>query len=818
MYEFRPISPRIEKFKDAVRRRVVEIDNERSIIATETFKKYQHYPPILRKPLVTKAIFEQMTIFVGDNEIFVGQVGKNGFNEETGVSSSYLLPDMTGGSWLHRAYNEGKLVDDGTGMLWFDGRSWEKVRIRKEVLEESFEIDEFWKDKAFGQTFMAWHPDGYEEFVALRSHEYFPGFRPRSSGHLTPGYQNLIKRGYASVRKKAQDFVDSHEGNMMGHDIEKYMFYYSTTIICDAMITLHKRYAQACRDKAAVCQDPARKAELEMMADGLEWTAENPARTFWEALQMVIIYVMGIWLDSSIPGVALGRVDYYAWPYLKSDIEAGTMDLDKAQELMDAFVLKSSNLFLARYPDTNGTVGAGNTFQHVTLGGVVPETGEDASNPVTYLYMETMARLYLHDPLTSLRIHKNTPKEVWECAVAVNERVGGMPLYQNDDVIIPGMMKRLGFSLEDARDYSLIGCQEQVGSGNDYPEGTGTNCGGAVWYGITFVTALNNGVNPWNNVDSGIKTGYLYEMESLDEIKAAMKKMMKWSLRWMTSMNNYSQWIGRWENYHAILSIFMDDCMENGVDCHQGGARYNSFGSTAIGLATIGDSLTAIKYMCFDKKICTTRELFDAYMADWKGYEDLQQLILRNVPHFGNDDPYADEEMAWAASTYIELCDEISTLRTDKYKPGMYSAAGHITQGYTTWATPDGRNTGTPIADAGSCGQGRDVNGPIALLNSAVCFDQGCMQNGMCFNMRFHPTALQGEGPEKMAKMIQTYFEQGGAEIQFNIVSADTMRDAQAEPEKYRDLVVRIAGYSAWFTELPVQMQNDLISRQEHSF
>ena len=818
MYEFKPISPRIEKFRDAVRSRVVEIETERAYIVTEAYKKYMHYPPILRKPLVTRDQFEKMTLCVEDTEIFVGQVGKYGFNEETCISSSCIMPDMGGGEqWFHKEWENGKFVDDGTGKYWFQGDYFEKTIITKEEYEKSKEFIEFWDENAFGQTFMAWHPDGYDDFVSLRSHEYFPGFRPRSSGHLTPGHHNIIKRGYGSIRKKAQDFIDAHEGDMMGHDIEKYMFYYSITIICDAMITLHKRYASLAREKAAACKDPVRKAELEMMADGLEWTSENPARTFWEALQMVILYMMGICLDSAVPGVAFGRVDYYSWPYLKSDLEKGTLTQEQAQEMMDYFVLKSSNLFLARHPMFSATVGAGNTFQHVTLGGVIPETGEDASNPVTYMYLETMSRLYLHDPLTSLRIHKDTPKELWECAIAVTERVGGMPLFQNDDVIIPGLMSRLGFSLEDARDYSLIGCQEQVGSGTDYPEGTGTNCGGAVWYGITFVTAMNNGVNPFNNVDSGVKTGYLYDMQSMDEVKAAMKEMMRWSIRWMTSMNNYSQWIGRWENYHAILSISIDDCMENGMDCHQGGARYNSFGATAVGLATIADSLSAIKYMCFDKKICTARDLYNAYMADWKGYEDLQQIILRNVPHYGNDDSYADDEMNWIVSTYIELCDEIYTLRTDHYKPGMYSAAGHIVQGWTTWATPDGRNTGQPIADAASCGQGRDLNGPIAVLNSATSFDQGCIQNGMCLNLRFHPTALQGEGREKLANMTQTYFDKGGAEVQFNIVSADTMRDAQAEPTKYRDLIVRIAGYSAYFTELPVKLQDDLISRQEHS-
>jgi formate C-acetyltransferase len=256
--------------------------------------------------------------------------------------------------------------------------------------------------------------------------------------------------------------------------------------------------------------------------------------------------------------------------------------------------------------------------------------------------------------------------------------------------------------------------------------------------------------------------------------------------------------------------------MEIGKDCHQGGARYNSYGATAVGLPTIADSLTTIKYMCFDKKICSTRELFDAYMADWVGYEDLQQRVLTEVPHYGNDDPYADEEMTWIVDTYIELCSEISSWRTDKYKPGMYSAADHISQGHFTWATPDGRKTGTPIADAASPGQGRDVSGPIAVLNSANCFDQSCIQNGLALNLKFHPSALQGDGREKLVQMTQAYFDNGGAELQFNVVGSEVMRKAQEHPDDYRDLVVRIAGYSAYFVELPIGLQNDLISRQEH--
>jgi formate C-acetyltransferase len=818
MYEFREVTPRIQRYHEATRKRVLELETERAMIVTETYKKYKHYPPILRKPLLTKAICEQMTVRVEDTELFVGQVGKYGFNEETGVSSSCVMPDMDGSKWVFGAFDQGKLIDDGTGLLWYEGNNWEKVCIRKEEMEKLQTIRDFWDEYMFGSNYNAWQPEGYVDFTEMGASEYYPGadFVSRASGHLTPGHQNIIKRGYGAIRKKAQDFLDTHQGNLMGDDISKYMFYQSIVIICDGLITLHKRYAEACYAKAAEVTDEARKSELKMMGDGLMNISENPANTFWEALQAVLIYIMVIKLDSNMPGIALGRADQYSWPLLEKDIEAGRMTLDQAQELVDYFIMKSSNLFVARHPMIADGVGAGNTFQHVTLGGVIPETGEDATNPVTYMFLETMARNYLHDPHTSLRVHKNTPQKLWDCAIAVTERVGGLPLLQNDEIIIPGLIKRLGFSLADARDYSLIGCQEQVGSGTDYPQGSGVNCGGAVLYSAILVTTLNNGTNPMNGRFSGVETGYLYDMETMDDVRAAVRKQLDYFLKWQTSLNNYAQWVGRWECYHAVLSVSIDDCMENGVDCHQGGARYNSFGSTAVGLSTVGDSLTAIKYMCFDKKLCTTRELYNAIMADWKGYEDLRQQVLNEVPHYGNDDPYADEEMAWIVNTYIEICDEISILVTDKYKPGMYGAGVHVVHGKLTWATPDGRNAGQPLADAASPGQGRDVNGPLGVMNSATCFDQGCIQNGLALNVRFHPTALQGDGRDKLAMMTQAYFDNGGAEIQYNIVGSEVMRAAQEKPEDYQDLIVRIAGYSAYFTELPRPMQDDLISRNEH--
>lgn len=259
--------------------------------------------------------------------------------------------------------------------------------------------------------------------------------------------------------------------------------------------------------------------------------------------------------------------------------------------------------------------------------------------------------------------------------------------------------------------------------------------------------------------------------------------------------------------------------MEKGLDVVRGGAKYNSYGSTAVGLATVADSFTTIKYMCFDKKLISLRELYDAFMADWEGYENLRQQILSEVPHYGNGDDYADSEMAWLVNAYLDICRECHSSRSKIFKGGLYSAASHVAQGYTTWATPDGRKAGKPIADAASPAQGRDKLGPTAVLKSALCFDHARLMNGLALNIRIHPTALRGEdGAKKLRSLTQSYMARGGMEVQYNIVSSDTLRAAQAAPEEYRDLVVRIAGYSAYFNELSFDCQNDLISRTENNF
>ncbi|NLT12840.1 MAG: hypothetical protein GXY05_00710 [Clostridiales bacterium] len=813
MYEFKPATKRIWKLRELIRDRVLRIDSERAVIWTEASQKYENVVPIIKRPLMLYELCKKMTILFEDFEIIIG-------NKSPYFFGSPQYPEWMGQGWFLEPVRNGEwtLKD---GMYYNPEGEQVRLSISREDYEALDAIQQYWKTRRITSVADAWQPDGFDELKRLNVSSYADGgmgMTVLSPGHLIAGYDKIIKTGYAAIRKEAQGWLDAHRGNLMGEDMDKSMFYKSVVIVCDAAIMLVKRYAQACLDKAAACADAVRKAELVKMGDSLMWISENPARSFWEAVQGIMLYQVLITIETRIPSPALGRFDQWTWPYLQKDLESGVLTLDQAQEIVDAFFLKANCYYNAGPDKLVKTTGIGNTYQHTTIGGVDPETGEDATNPITYMVLETVGRLKLHDPTISLRINKNSPNRLWECALETSRLVGGLPLFQNDEVIIPSLRAELDFELYDARNYGIIGCQEIVGCGCDFPAPNGIYPPHAsVWWGSIFDMAINNGKNPFNGEQSSLQTGYLYEMTSIEEVRAAVEKMGRYIMRLFISANNYAEYISPYYSTQPALSISMTGCMEKGKDAVMGGCKYNSYGGTATGLATLADSLTTIKFMCFDKKKCTTRELYDAVMKNWEGYEPLRQQIINEVPHYGNADPYADMEVKWCVDLYYTICREMYSVRSKVYKAGLYGASDHVAQGYLTWATPDGRKFGEPIADAMSPCQSRDTNGPTAVFVSACCFDHHRFLGGIALNLRMHPTVLSREdGITKLRDMTKAYFENGGMEVQYNVVDTETLKAAQSDPLTHRDLVVRIAGYSAYFVELGRDLQNDIIARNEN--
>ena len=816
MYQFSPVTERIARLRDKVRNRPIIGDAVKHLIKREAEAKYKDFPPVVQKPAETLYVIERMPVDIEEDEIFAGDMGNKHWGAQNGPL--WLMMCDIEHTW--------PMGEDGRYHAPIDDPFYSKQDFSM-APEDLKALQEDMKRQRGAVRPEMWLPEGAKELLCLqatpfgRSGNMSSANVLKSPGHMTPGFQHILARGYGAIKKQAQDWLDAHQGNVQGDDMGKCLFYSGAIYACDGAITLTKRFADKAREKAQSAATPEKKAEYERMAAGLDRIAEGTPTSFWEACQMYMLYHNFLMLDNG-PGItSIGRFDQTTWPYLKKDLEEGKLTLAEAQEYVDAFFLKL-NIF---YGGGMGTIikvaGLGTMGQHTTVGGCDKE-GKDATNPVTYMVLEAMARLELHEPTVSLRLTKDTPKELWDCAVGTSMRVGGLPLLQNDDVIIPGIMQELGFTLEDARDYSFIGCQEIVGSGNDYPapNGSAQTINGIFWP-VVLDMAINNGINPMNGKQAPAEycSGYLYEMQSFDEVKAAFEKLATWMMTWIATLNNYTE-----HEYPRLfpfpnVSISVTGCMEQGKDVSAGGAKYNSYGGTATGLATVGDSLTAIKYLVFDKKIVTGRELLDAVLANWEGYEPLRQRIINEVPHYGNADPYADEQQKYVMDFYYNVCRPFHNTRCKVYKCGMYGAADHVMQGELTWATPDGRKTGTPIADAMSPVQGRDTNGPTSVFLSSCCFDHKRYMDGMAVNMKIHPTALgTDEGVSKLEDMVIAYFENGGMEVQFNVVDAKTLRKAQANPDKYRNLVVRIAGYSAYFVDMTTDMQNDVISRAEHVF
>jgi len=801
MYEFSPISDRIARMKRHYRDTPFTLDTERALIVTDTYIKHKHAPAALKKAQSLYDVCEGMTIRVEEDELIVGNIGKY-------YKGTTMWPENDGMEWLYGELESGV----------FDVREAqdEPMNFPQEEKDLLYTIRDFWRDNCFTAMMDAAMPEGSMDLVDAGVCMVFPsGNGQMPTGHLAPNYKRVIEKGFGAVRGESQEKLDAMRGRMYGDDAEKYYFYKSIVIVCDAYILLAKRYAAVCRNEAANARDEARKTELLKMADSLDWISENPARTFQEAVQATFLYQTYLYLDGNFQGLSFGRFDQYTYPCLKAELEAGTTTMDKAQEIVDCFWLKVGALYGARVVLVARVTGAYSTFQHLTLGGI-DRDGNDATNPVTFMALEAPARLRLHEPPVSLRISDKTPGRLFECAFESSKRAGGIPCFQNETLIIDALVEGKHYSLDDARDFCIIGCQEIGGSGNDYCATGGVHSLADINFANVLLLAINNGINPMTRKKCAPETGFLYEMDTFDHVLAAVKTQMDYFVDWLLTLNNCSEYISMRERPVPALSAMLEGCMENGKDCVNGGAKYNSFGVPGTGTATIGESLIAIKYMCYDRKVCTPRKMYDAVMANWEGHEELRHEILNMPHHYGNNDSYADSIMKWAIDLFATaVCRGYST--RGRFRPGLFTASSHVYAGARAWATPDGRVTGESLSDCISPKQGTDVGGPTAVLTSACCFDHKLFTNGLALNMKFAPATLASEDSvEKMKNMLRTYFGMGGMEVQYNIVTSDTLRAAQDDPDTYKDLVVRVAGFSAYFVELHRSLQNDIIARTEN--
>ena len=801
-FSLAPTTIRVAKIRQKYRTTRPKICIARYKIVTEFYKENPQLQGILKRARNFKNLCEKLPVLINEGEVIVGW-------QATSYHACALYPEFSFG-WLLDELEAGTIPN----------RDTDPYDIYDEDAKYILETGEFWRKECLSAKVDEYIPDGY--FGAEGNGVLLYGTKGTNRnpvGHFSANFDKAFHKGFGAIRAEAQAKMNAMEGNLMGDSVSRYNFYRAVVLVSDGMITLSKRYAQECERLAAGETDSARKQELEAMADSLNWIMENPCRTYHDAIQCMYLYQIGLCLDGQQHGISFGRVDQYLGSYYEADIAAGRIAHDQAQEMLDLFYLKVAEMNKI-WPYFATLSGPGYTSgQLMTLGGVTKD-GKDATNAVTYMMLQSAARLVLHDPPQALRVHKGTPKELWDAAIAVTQIAGGVPTFESDDAIIPALMAR-GLPIESARNYCLIGCVEPASCGDEFacPGGSGAES----FYNLlnAFLLAINNGYNTMPDFrgkqggQTGLPTGYLYEMKTFDEVLAAVEKQIKYFANWQVSLENTFEYVASEHMPLPLLSAMMDGCMESGKDVMKGGAKYNSTGNAGVAIGNIADSLAIVKYLVYDKKLVSARELYDALMSNWEGKEDLRQFILNEVPHYGNDNAYADEFAKWASDVYGDAINSATGPR-GRWAAGLYPVTVHVLLGMITGASPDGRKAGEPLADGISPVQQMDKNGPTSTLKSASIIDQKKFSNGTLLNMKFHPTALSNEsGKAKLVALMKTYFDLGGMEIQLNIVSGKVLREAQKNPEEYRDLVVRIAGFSAYFVEVFKACQDDIIRRTE---
>jgi len=613
-------------------------------------------------------------------------------------------------------------------------------------------------------------------------------------GHTVPGFQKLINKGFNGIKAEAQAKLDNLDPTD-ADELAKEPFWRAMVIICDAAGNFGKRYSQKAMEMAETETDPRRKLELERIAEACAQVPYGPARNFYEALQSLWFGHLMSELEDPPNAHSIGRIDQMLYPLYEKDVESGILTRDEAYELLQCFALKIWKSY---------------DVQDTMLGGQTSD-GKDAVNEVSFLYLEAVESLDLHLQI-SARYHKNIDRNFWRKVAEVNSRRRGLPQMFSDEAIIPALVKK-GIPIEEARDYAIIGCIEVTIPGRCDPRVVNhyTNMAKCLEF------ALNDGVCMMTGGQGGAKTGDPAKFTSYEDVWEAYKTQIAYDVRNAVPHMHRAEIEQRERFPMPILSALTDDCIGKGIDITAGGARYNSTGICGYGMANVGDSLAVIKKLVFEEKRLNLMDIVEAMRINFDGKESLRQMILNDVPKYGNDEGYVDSIVVEVCRHFCDELEQYRNPRGGKYHAHLFSFVTAVYNGSVTGALPDGRKAGEPLANSLAPQQGRDRNGITAMLKSISKIDQTLAAAGTSLIFDIHPSALSGEnGVEKLAQLTKTYFDLGGGHAECNIVDEKILRIAQKEPEKYRHLSVRVAGYSAYFVNLDSSMQEHIIQKTKN--
>lgn len=776
------VFPRIERLRQRLLDAPQEICIERARYLTEAYRRYEDEPQPLRFAKSLAHVLANIPVTIREDELIVGC-------RTSKLKGAPLYPENKS-AWIAENL-------DG-----FEDRDFQVALICAEDKEElRNEILPYWDGKTAEDRMNELMPADLQSemnkmvFTMMMQITY-------GIGHFTLNTAQVLVRGLETIIEDAKTAETK-----AGEDEAKAPFFRASLIVCEAAVAFARRYADEARKLAKKADDPERKLELEQIAHVCEQVPAGPARNFHEAVQSLYFLQLIAQIESGGNSISVGRIDKILNPFYERNTAAGAIDPDHAQTLIECMFLKMGEIWnvLEETYLPGGEGPEGKTTQNVIVGGMRPD-GADDSNSLTSLAMEAYADLRAVQPNFGIRVNRNTPDEIFLRACELS-RDGVLIHFFNDDVIVPALVQK-GCSLEDARDYSVVGCVE--------PNPHGKTFGST--FAVQFNTAkclefaLNDGVCSVFGLPNGIPCGSLADYSSYAELFDAYKKQVTGFIRKMTDAMQYLDAAIAECVPSPFASSLIDGCFEKGVDLTGGGARYNFTGVQLMGLANVADSLAAVKKLVFDERALSGAELAEAMANDYSGAEPIRQMALRRAPKYGNDDDYVDTIAAEIVGHFTDELLEYKNFRGGQFQAGIFSVAFHIALGAFTGATPDGRKMSEILANGITPQTGLAVEGPTAIARSAAKIGQGRASNGNTLILRFHPQSLD---PEKLHSLIKTYFELGGMQLQFNMVDTETLIDAQADPEKYRDLVVRIAGYSVLFTNLSRKAQDEIIARSE---
>lgn len=797
---FGTLTKRMKDFREEVLDEKPYIDAERAILATEAYKENLNQPRVIVRAKMLEKILDHMSIYIEDKSLLAG-------NQATKNRNAPIFPEYT----MEFVINE---LDQ------FEKRDGDVFYITEKTKEQLREIAPFWENNNLRARGEALLPEEVRVFMETGVFG-MEGKLNAGDAHLAVNYERILKDGLKGYEKRVKECKASLD--LTSPDsIDKYCFYNAVLIVLKAICDFANRYSVLAKKLAEKELNQERKLELLEMSRICAKVPYEPAETFQEAVQSVWFIQLILQIESNGHSLSYGRFDQYMYPYYDRDIKNGNITEAEALELLTCLWIKTLTINKVRSQAHTLSSAGSPMYQNVTIAGQTTDK-KDAVNDLSFLVLKSVAQTRLTQPNLTVRYHKNINKQFLDECVEVMRLGFGMPALNNDEIIIPSFMD-WGVKEEDAYNYSAIGCVETA-----VPGKWGYRCTGMSYINFPrmLLCTMNNGVDLTSNKRFTKGYGYFTEMESYEELLKAWDKTVREITRYSVIVENAIDKASERDVPDVLCSALTDDCIARGKTIKEGGAVYDFISGLQVGIANMADCLAAIKKLVYEEKKITRQELWNAILDDFSSPENkkIQEMLIREAPKYGNDDDYVDQLIVEAYDSYI---DEIEKYPNTRYNrgpiggiryAGTSSISANVGQGMSTMATPDGRNAFEPLAEGCSPAHNSDKNGPTAVFKSVSKLRTNKITGGVLLNQKMTPQMLSTEeNRQKLELLIQTFFNRlHGYHVQYNIVSKETLIDAQKHPEKHKDLIVRVAGYSAFFNVLSKKTQDDIIGRTEQS-